>query len=113
MDIRIDIFCTTFRPHFVQLLFVGGIVKVVAEDGVEYIPVRFCQIVRQVQIVGKAESRRFVLYTFFQTVDSAVTQIERFVRYQPVMALSVLVEIVDAPFGILIVELYRQEVFTP
>ena len=46
-------------------------------------------------------------------VDGAVAQIEGFVGFEAAVILAVLVEVVDAPFGVLVIELRAQEILSP
>ena len=57
--------------------------------------------------------RRFIFDTFLDAVDGTVAQIERFVRFEAAVVFAILVEVVDAPFGVLVVELRTQEIPLP
>ena len=74
VDVRIDELCAAHCPHLVQFILVGGIAEVVAEDGIEYIFVRFRQIVRQIQVVDEAQRGRLVFDAFLDAVDGAVAR---------------------------------------
>ena len=113
VDIRIDGLRAARCPHLVQLILVGGIAEVVTEDGIEYIFVRFRQIVRQIQVVDEAQGGRLVFDAFLDAVDGTVAQIEGFMGFEAAVILAVLVEVVDAPFGVLVIELRAQEILSP
>ena len=113
VDVRIDRLRVTYRPHLVQFILIRSIVEVIAEDGIEYILVRFRQIVSQIQVVDETECGRFIFDTFLDAVDGAVAQIESLVRFEAAVILTVLIEVVDAPFGVLVVELRTQEILSP
>ena len=113
VDVRINRFRISCRPHFVQFILIGSVVEVIAKDGVEYIFVRFCQIVSQIQVVDETECGRFIFDTFLDAVDGTVAQIERFVRFEAAVVFAILVEVVNAPFGVLVVELRTQEILSP
>ena len=113
IDVRIDRLRAAHCPHPVQFVLVRSVVEVIAEDGVEDILVRFRQIVRQVQVIDETECGGFVFDAFFDTVDGTVAQVEGFVRFEAAVILAVFVEVVDAPFGILVVELRTQEILSP
>ena len=113
VDVRIDGLRAAHCPHLVQFILVGGIAEVVTEDGIEYIFVRFRQIVRQIQVVDEAQRGRLVFDAFLDAVDGAVAQIEGFVGFEAAVILAVLVEVVDAPFGVLVIELRAQEILSP
>ena len=113
VDVRIDGLRAARCPHLVQLILVGGIAEVVTEDGIEYIFVRFRQIVRQIQVVDEAQRGRLVFDAFLDAVDGAVAQTEGFVGFEAAVILAVLVEVVDAPFGVLVIELRAQEILSP
>ena len=113
VDVRIDGLRAARCPHLVQLILVGGIAEVVTEDGIEYIFVRFRQIVRQIQVVDEAQGGRLVFDAFLDAVDGTVAQIEGFMGFEAAVILAVLVEVVDAPFGVLVIELRAQEILSP
>jgi len=113
VDVRIDGLRAAHCPHLVQFILVGGIAEVVTEDGIEYIFVRFRQIVRQIQVVDEAQRGRLVFDAFLDAVDGAVAQIEGFVGFEAAVILAVLVEVVDAPFGVLVIELRAQKILSP
>ena len=113
VDVRINRFRISCRPHFVQFILIGSVVEVIAKDGVEYIFVRFRQIVRQIQVVDEAQGGRLVFDAFLDAVDGTVAQIEGFMGFEAAVILAVLVEVVDAPFGVLVIELRAQEILSP
>ena len=89
VDVRIDGLRAARCPHLVQLILVGGIAEVVTEDGIEYIFVRFRQIVRQIQVVDEAQGGRLVFDAFLDAVDGTVAQIEGFMGFEAAVILAV------------------------